>query len=149
MALGTGSVTKVGDTYHAFYTGNNPHFYNQGKPREYIRHAISTDGLQSFVKMEKETFTMDQDDGYNRHDFRDPYLFWNEEGQEWWLLITAVKDNRGVVARYRSQDLNHWEKMGAAVRHPRRHHGVPRPVQMGRLLVSCVFHRLDNPLPAG
>ena len=54
---------------------------------------------------------MDQDDGYNRHDFRDPYLFWNEEGQEWWLLITAVKDNRGVVARYRSQDLNHWEKM--------------------------------------
>lgn len=111
MALGTGSVTKVGDTYHAFYTGNNPHFYNQGKPREYIRHAISTDGLQSFVKMEKETFTMDQDDGYNRHDFRDPYLFWNEEGQEWWLLITAVKDNRGVVARYRSQDLNHWEKM--------------------------------------
>ena len=81
MALGTGSVTKVGDTYHAFYTGNNPHFYNQGKPREYIRHAISTDGLQSFVKMEKETFTMDQDDGYNRHDFRDPYLFWNEEGE--------------------------------------------------------------------
>jgi len=32
MALGTGSVTKVGDTYHAFYTGNNPHFFDQGSP---------------------------------------------------------------------------------------------------------------------
>lgn len=110
MALGTGSVTKVGDTFHAFYTGNNPHFYDQGNPREYIRHAVSTDG-ETYIRMEEETFTMDQADGYNRYDFRDPFLFWNEEGQEWWLLITAVKDGKGVVARYRSQDLSSWEKM--------------------------------------
>ncbi len=110
MALGTGSVTKVGDIYHAFYTGNNPLFYEQGKPREYIRHAVSTDGV-NFVRMEEETFTMDQEDGYKRFDFRDPFLFWHEEGQEWWLLITAVKDGVGVVARYRSQDLKTWEKM--------------------------------------
>ncbi len=110
MALGTGSVTKVGDTYHAFYTGNNPHFYAQGKPREYIRHAVSTD-LTSFTKLEDETFTMDTAEGYNTVDFRDPFLFRNEEKDEWWLLITAVKDGKGVAARYRSDDLTHWELM--------------------------------------
>lgn len=110
MALGTGSVTKVGDTYHAFYTGNNPHFLAQGKPREYIRHAVSSN-LTSFAKLEEETFTMLTAEGYNTVDFRDPFLFWNEEGQEWWLLITAVKDSRGVVARYRSTDLSKWELM--------------------------------------
>lgn len=110
MALGTGSITQVGDVYHAFYTGNNPNFYDQGKSREYIRHAVGTD-LSSFVKCEDETFTMSTEDGYSRYDFRDPFLFWYEEGQEWWLLITTVKDDQGVVARYRSQNLSSWELM--------------------------------------
>ncbi len=110
MALGTGSVTKVGDVYHAFYTGNNPHFLAQGKPREYVRHAVGT-SLTDFVKLEDETFTMNTSEGYNTVDFRDPFLFWNEEQGEWWLLITAVKDGKGVTARYRSTDLKNWALM--------------------------------------
>lgn len=110
LALGTGSVTKIGDTYHAFYTGNNPLWFAQGKPREYIRHAVSED-LKTFVKLEEETFTSSAADGYDRENFRDPFLFWNEEKQEYWLLITAVRNGRAVVARCRSATLSEWEFM--------------------------------------
>ncbi len=110
LALGTGSVTKVGDVWHAFYTGNNPRWFAAGKNREYIRHAVSTD-LKTFTKIEEDTFTASLDLGYDRENFRDPFLFWNEEKGEWWLLITAVRNRRGVLARYRSTDLSSWEIM--------------------------------------
>ena len=110
LALGTGSVTRIGDTYHAFYTGNNPRFFSRGLPREYIRHAVSQDGVH-FTKLEDETFTSSPEKGYSIEDFRDPFLFWNEEAGEYWLLIMAVRDGKAVVARYRSEDLSHWELM--------------------------------------
>ena len=109
-ALGTGSVTRIGDTYHAFYTGNNPLLFSQGKPREYIRHAVSQDGLH-FTKLEDETFTASPEEGYSIEDFRDPFLFYNEEADEYWLLIMGVRNGRAVVARYRSTDLSSWELM--------------------------------------
>ncbi len=108
MALGTGSVTKIGDTYHAFYTGNNPRFFSKGKPREYIRHAISQDGVH-FTKLEEETFTSSPAEGYSTEDFRDPFLFHNEESGEYWLLITTVRNGRAAIARYASRDLSSWE----------------------------------------
>ncbi len=109
-ALGTGSVTRIGDTYHAFYTGNNPLLFSQGKPREYIRHAVSTDGVH-FTKLEDETFTASAEDGYSIQDFRDPFLFYHEEADEYWLLIMGVRNGQAVVARYRSRDLSSWELM--------------------------------------
>ncbi len=109
-ALGTGSVTKIGGTWHAFYTGNNPLLFSQGKPREYIRHAVSQDGVH-FTKLEAETFTASQEDGYSIEDFRDPFLFYNEEANEYWLLIMGVRNGKAVVARYRSADLSSWELM--------------------------------------
>ena len=109
-ALGTGSVTRIGDAYHAFYTGNNPLLFSQGKPREYIRHAVSQDGLH-FTKLEDETFTASPEEGYSIEDFRDPFLFYNEEADEYWLLIMGVRNGRAVVARYRSTDLSSWELM--------------------------------------
>ena len=108
LALGTGSVTKIGDTYHAFYTGNNPRFFQQGKPREYIRHAVSRDGVH-FTKLEEETFTSSPADGYSTEDFRDPFLFYNEEAGEYWLLITTVRNGKAAIARYASTDLSTWE----------------------------------------
>ena len=110
LALGTGSVTKIGDTYHAFYTGNNPRFFQQGKPREYIRHAVSQDGVH-FTKLEEETFTASPEEGYSIEDFRDPFLFRNEETGEYWLLITSVRNGRATIARYGSTDLSSWELM--------------------------------------
>ena len=109
-ALGTGSVTKIGDTYHAFYTGNNPLLFSQGKPREYIRHAISTDGVH-FTKLENETFTSSPEEGYSIEDFRDPFLFYHEGADEYWLLIMGIRHGKAVVARYRSKDLSSWELM--------------------------------------
>ena len=110
LALGTGSVTKIGDTYHAFYTGNNPRFFKQGMPREYIRHAVSQDGVH-FTKLEEETFTSSPEEGYSIEDFRDPFLFYNEEAGEYWLLITTVRNGKAAIARYRSADLSSWELM--------------------------------------
>ncbi len=110
LALGTGSVTKAGDTYHAFYTGNNPRWFAAGRNREYIRHAVSND-LKTFTKIGEDTFTAQPELGYDRENFRDPFLFWNEEKEEWWLLITAVQNGKGIVARYRSDDLSSWEYM--------------------------------------
>ena len=109
-ALGTGSVTKIGDTWHAFYTGNNPWLFSQGKPREYIRHAVSQDGVH-FTKLEDETFTASPEEGYSIEDFRDPFLFYHEEADEYWLLIMGIRNGKAVVARYRSRDLSSWELM--------------------------------------
>lgn len=106
IALGTGSVVKDKDgTYHAFYTGHNDTY----EPKEAIMHASSRD-MKSWTKIPEDTFYSSE--SYSRNDFRDPYVFYVEEKQEYWMLITTRKDNMGVIARYVSKDLKTWEDQG-------------------------------------
>lgn len=105
-ALGTGSIIqdKKG-LYHAFYTGHNGTL----TPKEQIMHATSKDG-ESWIKIPEDTFQASAQ--YEANDFRDPYVFWVEEKQEYWMLITTRVDQTGVIARYRSTDLTNWEDEG-------------------------------------
>lgn len=103
IALGTGSVVKDRNgTFHAFYTGHNDTY----SPKEAIMHATSTD-LQNWDKQEADTFYADEE--YSADDFRDPYVFYNENEEKYWMLVTTRKDNMGVIALYKSVDLIKWE----------------------------------------
>lgn len=105
LALGTGSVIQVGDTYHAYYTGFNKNIV----PYEAILHATSKD-LIHWTKHPKETFTAPS--GYEGNDFRDPHVIRVEEKGEYWMLVTARSRGRGVIAKLVSKDLVKWEDGG-------------------------------------
>lgn len=105
-ALGTGSVIKdKAGEYHAFYTGHNGSL----SPKEVIMHATSKDG-ENWVKIPEDTF--EGDAHYEQDDFRDPYVFWNEEAEEYWMLITTRYEGQGVIAKYISDDLSEWQDTG-------------------------------------
>lgn len=106
LALGTGSVIKDKEgIYHAFYTGHN----GGKKPKEAIMNAKSKD-LKSWTKIPKNTFYASEQ--YSPDDFRDPYVLYNEDYKEYWMLITTRKNNMGVIALYTSTDLNKWTDEG-------------------------------------
>ncbi len=107
LAIGTGSVLVGQDgLYHCFYTGHNDTFPEKGKDKECVMHAVSTDN-QTWTKIPEDTFYAP--DGYSGDDFRDPFVFWNEDEQCYWLLI-AARDEKlgGIVARFTSEDLSVW-----------------------------------------
>lgn len=107
-ALGTGSVVQdKNGLYHAFYTG----FNWRTVPKENIMHAVSRD-LVSWQKLPNDTFRGSKPYSYD-DTFRDPHVFYNEDYDEYWMLITTrSKKGHGVIARYTSKDLEHWENQG-------------------------------------
>ncbi|NRD80999.1 DUF4975 domain-containing protein [Bacillus sp. BRMEA1] len=106
LALGTGSVIKDKEgTYHAFYTGHN----ENKTPKEAIMHAVSKD-MKKWTKQPDDTFYGSNQ--YEKDDFRDPYVFYNQDYKQYWMLITTRKNNMGVIALYTSKDLKKWEDNG-------------------------------------
>lgn len=109
----TGSVVKADNIYHIFYTGHNHHLQKEGKPVEGIMHAVSPD-LLSWKKNYEDTF-FTRTDMYEPDDWRDPFVFWNEEAGEYWMLLAArLKNNmpsrrRGCTALCTSNDLKKWK----------------------------------------
>lgn len=108
----TGSVTEGDGQFHIFYTGHNPYFRQQGRPEQGVMHAVSQD-LVHWSKVPEDTFYAPQD-RYEAHDWRDPFVFWNAEAGEWWMLLAArLKEGpprrRGCTALCTSKDLRHWE----------------------------------------
>lgn len=108
----TGSVMEAQGLYHIFYTGYNPHFRSQGKREQAVMHAVSMD-LLTWRKVPEDTFYA-QEDIYEPHDWRDPFVFWNEEAGEYWMLLAArlkkgPSRRRGCTALCVSKDLKHWE----------------------------------------
>lgn len=98
--------------FHIFYTGNNPDFQKEGRPRQAIMHAVSDD-LHRWRKVPEDTFFADESI-YERNDWRDPFVFWNEDAGEYWMLLAArVKDGpsrrRGCTALCVSTDLRTWK----------------------------------------
>ena len=102
LALGTGSVIKDKEgTYHAFYTGWNGRG-DSGLPyMEKIQHAVSLDKI-NWMKI--------PDDGFYGYvnDFRDPYVYYDENKDMYYMLVTTRTDNHGVIKQYRSYDLTNW-----------------------------------------
>lgn len=107
----TGSVIKVGKVFHIFYTGHNPHFRADGRPEQAVMHATSSD-MKIWTKVPEDTFYAPSQT-YEPHDWRDPFVFYNEnEGNYWMLLAARLKDGeskrQGCTALCRSKDLKTW-----------------------------------------
>ncbi len=108
----TGSVIEAEGAYHIFYTGHNPHFPERGRPAQAIMHAVSTDLLR-WEKVPEHTFYAPADQ-YEPHDWRDPFVFWNPEEGEYWMLLAArlrrgPSRRRGCTALCSSADLERWQ----------------------------------------
>jgi beta-fructofuranosidase len=110
----TGSVLERQGVFHIFYTGHNPHLAKQGQPQEVILHATSPD-LRTWTRDPRFTLPAPPGSGYERNDWRDPYVFWNGPAGEYWMLVAARQPNagpsrrQGLVARLVSDDLLRWE----------------------------------------
>lgn len=106
LALGTGCVMKDNNgLYHAFYTGHN----DRRMPKEAIMHATSTDML-NWTKVPEDTFIANEK--YSLEDFRDPYVFYVEEEQCYWMLVVTRYQQNGVIVKYTSKDLSKWTDQG-------------------------------------
>lgn len=109
----TGSVVEGTDgLVHLFYTAQNPRRLGpDGLPLQLVAHATSADGMTTWVKHPELTFGAP--DGYETADWRDPFVFRDEEKGVWRMLVAARHDHgpqrrRGVIAELRSDDLDSW-----------------------------------------
>ncbi len=108
----TGSVIEAEGLFHIFYTGHNPHLCQQGKPQEAVMHAISQD-LLDWRKVRGDAFFAPQA-MFEPDDWRDPFVFWNAEAREYWMLLaarlkTGPSRRRGCTVICASKDLKNWE----------------------------------------
>ncbi|MCW5982778.1 MAG: DUF4975 domain-containing protein [Bryobacteraceae bacterium] len=107
----TGSVIEGEGQRHIFYTGHNPHLRKAGKPEQAVMHAVSSD-LLHWKKISEDTFFAPAGE-YEPHDWRDPFVFWNGEAKEYWMLLAARRKTgpsrrRGCTALCASTDLRKW-----------------------------------------
>ncbi|MBU0679398.1 MAG: hypothetical protein KJ626_14960 [Verrucomicrobia bacterium] len=105
---GTGSIIEKDGIFHAYFTGWNP---RNPDGREMAVHATSTN-LIDWVKHPEHICAPDGVIYRKRpdDDFRDPYVFWNEEDECYWLLIFThdARNNAPVVGAFTSTDLESW-----------------------------------------
>lgn len=111
----SGSVIKALGQYHAFYTGNNMLFPQQGKPGQVQMHAVSED-LIHWTKTGPIEGVPTQP-GYDPDDWRDPFVFWCQEQEEYLMLLGGRKagpktQQTGRTVQFASKDLEHWEFRG-------------------------------------
>jgi beta-fructofuranosidase len=106
--IGTGSMIKAGDTYYYYYTGfnsnagwlqNNNVGWQAANNREAIMYATSKD-LKTWTK--KAGFVLKASENYSGTDFRDPYVFYNDEFSEYWMLVSTQQNGKAVILVYRS-----------------------------------------------
>ncbi len=108
----TGCCIKHQDEYMIFYTGHNPHLRKQGFPEQKILRAKSKD----LIHWEKDpNFVFAAPNYLEPHDFRDPFVYFDEEMKRYRMLIAARAKNenptfsKGVTLVANSTDLEHWE----------------------------------------
>lgn len=104
VGLGTGSVIKdKNGIYHFYYVGYNS--FGNVPYYEKIQHATSSDLL---------SWTKHPEDGFfgGSNDFRDPFVFFNEEANEYWMIITTSRNGSTILERYVSDDCLSWKDDG-------------------------------------
>jgi beta-fructofuranosidase len=110
FSVATGSVIEREGLFHSFYTGfNTP---RKSKPEQGIMHAVSND-LLHWTKV-PGSLMYAPEDRFGRDDWRDPFVFWNDEAKEYWMLVAAkLKQGpgrrRGRTALCVSNDLYNWK----------------------------------------
>ena len=133
----TGSIVRGEDgAHHLFYTGQNPRRLSpDGVPLQLVMHATSVDGMRTWRRHPEHTFGAPE--GYESADWRDPFVFRDEEAGLWRMLVAARHADgpdrrRGVIAQCVSRDLETWEPAGPFW-DPRRYitHECPEVFQWG------------------
>ncbi|WP_291048930.1 glycoside hydrolase family 32 protein [Herbiconiux sp.] len=132
----TGSIVRDGETHHLFSTGQNPRRLGaDGLPLQLVMHATSTDGMRTWTRHPQHTFGAPH--GYESGDWRDPFVFRDEEAGLWRMLIAArhtdgPERRRGVIAQCVSDDLVTW-RIAEPFWDPRRYvaHECPDVFQWG------------------
>lgn len=109
--IGTGAmIEETGGTSYFYYTGhngssswlsNNNPAWATPNPREAVMLATRING-QSWQKQLQPIITAPA--GFDRNDFRDPYVFFNEEFNTYWMLISTRHEGRGVLLTYTNAD---------------------------------------------
>ena len=89
----TGSVIYAEGKYHIFYTG----YHIDSEFPQTICHAVSDDCI-TFTKDTKNPLIVPDTRYYENIDWRDSYIFYNEDEQCYWMLIAARK-NEGPTNR--------------------------------------------------
>ena len=85
--------------------------FDKNPVAQWARHAVSRD-LTEWTDIPEDKFGPD---GviYRMTDWRDPFVFWNEEDGKWWMLLAALENSRtkrsGCVGLCVSDDLSKWE----------------------------------------
>lgn len=107
----TGSIIKIEDKYHIYYTGHNPYFEAMGKIRQAVMHAVSDD-MVTWRKIPEDIFYATE--GYEIHDWRDPFVFYNPDEEEYWMLLATKFNNRkkirnGATTLCVSKDGKKWK----------------------------------------
>jgi beta-fructofuranosidase len=102
--IGTGSFVKKDNMWYCFYTGHNGNL----NPAEKVMTATSTD-LKNWVKKPAATFAAPK--GFDKNNFRDPFVYFDETRNSYVMLVTTRKDNKGAFARFTSSDLLQWTEI--------------------------------------
>ena len=152
----TGSIVRDADgVHHLFYTGQNPRRLGpDGLPLQLVMHATSVDGMATWQRHPEHTFGAPA--GYEPADWRDPFVFRDEEAGLWRMLVAArhvdgPERRRGVIAQCVSRDLVSWEPADPFW-DPRRYitHECPEVFRLGRLVVPRLLRVLGvvhDPIP--
>lgn len=133
----TGSILRDGDgVHHLFYTGQNPNRRGADQlPLQLVMHATSTDAMRTWQRHPEHTFGAP--DGYESADWRDPFVFRDDEAGIWRMVLAArhtdgPERRRGVIAQCTSTDLITWQ-IAEPFWDPRRYiaHECPDVFQWG------------------
>ena len=106
---GTGSILIKDDEIHIFYCDNSDQDLSPDK-KQYVCHAVTTDydHITEINRFSSSGIT------YDHANFRDPHVFWNDESNEYWMLIASRAKNKtnrqGCVGLYTSSDLVSWDE---------------------------------------
>lgn len=109
-ACWTGCVVEKNGTFHAFYTG----VVSERKDyKQTICHAVSRD-LVKWQKDISNPVVAADNKWYETNDWRDPFVFFNEETAEYYMLITSrlnegPYERRACMGLAVSKDLQKWK----------------------------------------
>lgn len=108
-ALGTGSIVydEAQKLYYFFYTGH-ANVVPDGGNREAIHYATSTD-MKTWTK--NVLFVLRGNKyGYSADDFRDPFVFADEDGL--YHMLVSTTNGKNCLAEFTSTNLQQWEHKG-------------------------------------
>ena len=109
-----GTMFEANGVFYAFYTGFNRDYPKQGKASQVLMIATSLD-LINWQKSSEKLVIPQQ--GYDPDNWRDPYVFWNEDDQEYVMILGArklegQKIRTGCTVYFTSADLKTWDFKG-------------------------------------